>query len=373
MANMRLATSATVATVVAGVAALLLGCKKDPADPVVTPDPAPPGDTSPVHVDLSRVPYDSLSTYGFFTGALASLTPAEGVLPYQPINTLFSDYAHKARFVWMPAGSHADYVSDSSALAFPEGAVLIKNFYYDHVQPDDVRKLLETRLLIRKNGAWVVADYQWNAEQTEAVRQTFGVNVPVQWLGDDNALHDVIFRIPSETECHTCHDRNGAPIPIGPKPQNLNGDYAYSTGTMNQLAKWSASGYLGSYPANINTVARWDDPNASLTDRVRGYVDINCSHCHANGRYCSYRQMRFAWAETADPFYLGVCMHPADPLLPVHTHIVKPGNLEKSLLYYRINSGQDGIRMPLLGRTLIHEEARQLIEQWILSLNQTCN
>lgn len=366
-------TSGSAWPLALALVAVLLGCTKDePTDPDPTPEPTPPGNSG-VNVDLAHVPYDSLSTYRFFTGAMKELSPSIGVLPYQPINALFSDYAHKSRFVWMPSGTHADYVSDSSVLAFPEGAVLIKNFYYDHVQPDDVRKILETRLLIRKNGEWLVADYRWNDAQTEAVRQTFGENVPVQWLGDDNAMHDVIFRIPSETECHTCHDRDGAPIPIGPKPQNLNGDYAFANGTMNQLAKWQGSGYLGSYPSNINTVARWDDPNVDLTDRVRGYVDINCSHCHANGRYCSYRQMRFAWTETADPFYLGVCMHPADPLLPVHTHIVKPGNLEKSLLYYRINSDQDGIRMPLIGRSLIHEEARQLIEQWILSLTQTCN
>jgi hypothetical protein len=52
--------------------------------------------------------------------------------------------------------------------------------------------------------------------------------------------------------------------------------------------------------------------------------------------------------------------------------VCRPTNLEKSLLYYRINSGEDGIRMPLLGRTLIHEEARQLIADWIGSLNKTC-
>ena len=52
---------------------------------------------------------------------------------------------------------------------------------------------------------------------------------------------------------------------------------------------------------------------------------------------------------------------------------MKPANLEKSLLYYRVNSAQDGIRMPLMGRTVIHEEGRQLIADWINSLTQTCN
>ena len=32
--------------------------------------------------------------------------------------------------------------------------------------------------------------------------------------------------------------------PLGPKPRNLNGPYAYADGTANQLAHWSAEGWL---------------------------------------------------------------------------------------------------------------------------------
>ncbi len=353
------------------VLVVLFSCAKDDPDaPVVVP----PGPISPVVLDLAQVPYDSLSTYRFFSGSMADMVPVYGVVPYEPINALFSDYAHKKRFVWMPAGAMATYVNDSTVLNFPEGAVLIKNFYYDHVQPQDARRIMETRLLIRKNGEWVFAEYVWNEDQTEAVLSMDGTNAPLTWI-DDNAVQRTIdYRFPSAMECHTCHKDGDANIPIGPKPQNLNSDLAYPSGTRNQLQEWMAAGYLGnSLPTTINTTVRWDDPAQSLADRVRGYVDMNCSHCHASGRYCDYRPMRFAWSETDDPANLGVCVAPADPLLPVHSHIVKPGNTEKSLLYYRINSDQDGVRMPLLGRTLVHEEARQLIEQWINSLTTTCN
>jgi uncharacterized repeat protein (TIGR03806 family) len=259
-------------------------------------------------------------------------------------------------------------------LNFPEGAVLIKNFYYDHVQPQDARRIMETRLLIRKNGAWVFAEYVWNDEQTEAVLSMNGTNAPLTWIDDSNVQRTIDYRFPSAVECHTCHKDGDANIPIGPKPQNLNSALIYPDGNRNQLQHWIGIGYLANtLPAAINTTARWDDPSQSLTDRVRGYVDMNCAHCHSTGRYCDYRPMRFAWSETDNLTNLGVCVAPADPLLPVHSHIVKPGNTEKSLLYYRISSDQDGVRMPLLGRTLVHEEARQLIEQWINSLTITCN
>ncbi len=49
-------------------------------------------------------PYTRLSTYGLFTGALADLTPAAGVLPYDVVIRLWSDGADKDRFVQLPPG-----------------------------------------------------------------------------------------------------------------------------------------------------------------------------------------------------------------------------------------------------------------------------
>ena len=355
------------------IAFAVAACKKDDDDEPVVSDPDPVQPVSPVVFDLALVPYPVLTDYNFFQGDLSALSPVQGVLPYEVITPLFSDYAHKKRFVWMPAGSKASYVSDSTLLDFPDGAVLIKNFYYDHVQPEDVTRILETRLLFKRNGAWEFADYIWNAEQTEATLDLLGSYVPLTWLNDDGSQHSTTYRIPSAAECQTCHKRDNLPIPIGPKPQNLNKDLAYADGTMNQLAKWQEVGYLNSgLPANIETVVRWDDPSQSLNDRVRAYVDMNCAHCHANNRHCDYRPMRFAWNETVVPEMLGVCVAPDDPLLPQHSHIVKPMNLERSLLYYRISATDETERMPLLGRTIVHEEAQQLIADWINSLTQIC-
>ncbi len=107
--------------------------------------------------------------------------------------------------------------------------------------------------------------------------------------------------------------------------------------------------------------------------RVRAYVDMNCAHCHAEGHHCDYRPMRFAWNETTDPVNLGVCVEPDEVLLPILTHIVARGNTEKSTLFYRIAATEESVRMPLLGRTLVHEEGVQLFEEWINSLTPPCN
>jgi hypothetical protein len=112
------------------VSLVFFSCSEDDGDnEYVIPDPE-----SPVVVDLSQVPYPKLSDYNFFEGDMKLLQPALGVLPYQPSSSLFSDYAHKKRFVWMPKDTKAVFNGDDKVLELPVGAVLIKSFYYDNVQ-----------------------------------------------------------------------------------------------------------------------------------------------------------------------------------------------------------------------------------------------
>lgn len=357
--------------VIALVIGVFMSCRKDVPPP--PSDTTPTAPTSPVVFNMDSVPYGTLSHYHFFNGPLVDQQPVEGVIPYEPITPLFSDYAHKYRFVWMPAGRKAHYVSDSQVFDFPEGTILIKSFYYDHVQPSDRRQFLETRLMIKKNGTWTFADYIWNDAQDEAVLDMTGRYVPLTWADAGGHMHDETYRIPSEAECFTCHKYYDQTIPIGPKPQNLNSTYNYAEGPMNQLARWEAAGYLQSgYPANIETVARWDDPNESTDRRVRAYLDMNCSHCHDAGRHCDYRPLRLAWWETTDPVNMGQCVPPEDLIDATQSKIIHPGNAARSMLYFRIHSNDIAVRMPLLGRTVNDTAAVQLIGGWINAMPDTC-
>lgn len=348
-----------------------IACQKDAPFPPEGPVGDGPG--TPVDLDWEAVPYPTLSQYGFFEGSLANLQPVEGVLPYAPITPEFGDHAKKIRFVWMPPGAKASYVSDDQTLDFPEGTILIKTNYYQRALPSMGRRLLDSRMLIRRNGSWTFAQYVWNEEQTDAVLDLAGTDLPITWVDDDGQAHDEVFRIPSDAECLACHMNHQEIIPIGPKPQNLNTDFPYADGTWNQLSKWEALGHLASgYPTSIETVARWDDPDETLEHRVRAYLDMNCAHCHSDGGFCSYRPMRFAWHESEDPTNLGVCVPPEDQFDPTLTYIVTAGSAERSMLYRRISSTDENVRMPLLGRTVRHEQAIQLVEDWIDSMPTPC-
>ncbi len=332
-------------------------------------------EVSPVVFNINEVPYPALSDYNFFKTPITELKPVYGVIPYEPVSALFSDYAKKKRFIWMPEGVSANYDSDGEALDFPVGTVLIKNFYYENVLPGNTTKLLETRLMIKKTDGWIFANYTWNEQQTDAFYEMEGSFVPVTW-NQDGEIREVNYRIPNSAECFTCHNKSEIPLPIGPKPQNLNKFFPYETGVQNQLEKLKDFGYLNSYPGNILTLVDYHNTSQPLDLRVRSYLDINCAHCHSDNGFCNYRAPRFAFNQTLDPEHLGICIVPdediSDYVDGYPTHIIKPGHHEESEIFYRMNTTQANIKMPSRGRTLIHKEGVQMVSEWIDSLEGDC-
>ena len=347
---------------------------------------------SPVVLDVTQVPYAKLSDYRFFEGDMKNLQPAYGVIPYKPNSELFTDYAKKARFVWMPAGTNATYVADDSPLDFPVGAVLIKNFYYDEALPGNTRRIIETRLLIKvsegieetdstpADSGWKLFDYIWNDEQTDALLNVSGAGhtVPISFVvnGETKSTN---YWIPSDGQCFTCHKSNPeltpfgeVKVPIGPKPQNLNFTYDYGTSQQNQLEKWQAFGYLdNSVPGSIVSTVDYTDASQPLELRARSYLDANCAHCHKTGGACSYVPLRFAYS-TTDPYLVGVCMEAQAPIGGPYTHIVAKGNFARSDIGYRMTTNNGGEMMPLIGRTMTHTEGVALIQEWITSMPGPC-
>ncbi len=328
---------------------------------------------SPVNFNIDLVPYDTLSEYNFFEGDIAEQAPVYGVIPYAPLNKLFSDYALKKRFIWMPTGVSASITENFEVFESPTGTILVKTFYYENVQPNNTTQIIETRLLIKKDTGWEFANYIWNEDQTEATLDASGNGgfVELEWL-QGGAIKNVNYRIPSSSECFTCHKSFGENVPIGTKPQNLNFEYTYDGEVMNQLDKLRQMGYLESVPGDVSLVTDWTDTSQPLRDRVRGYFDINCASCHIDGGHCDYRFLRFSFHESDDDRNLGICETPDTPI-PGFDKIVDPNNLPNSVLHFRLSTTAEEYRMPLLGRRLVHDEGVALIEEWINSLTDPCN
>ena len=327
---------------------------------------------SPVNYNINEMPYENLSQYNFFQGELKNLDPVYGVIPYELISSLFTDYSIKNRFLWMPDGVSAEYISSSSVFDFPVGTILIKNFSYDDVLPEMISKNIETRLMIKKESGWIFADYIWNEDQTEASFSLDGSVVDISWL-QNGEERNISYRIPSASECLTCHKISDGAIPNGVKPRNINKTLDYRSNSMNQLDKWMEMGYLNSYPTDLEAVANWKDLSEPLERRVRSYIDINCAHCHSDNTHCEYRPIRLSYEATEDLANMGVCLTPDTNLGNGTDLIINPGNIDRSVLHFRMTSNEEQYRMPLIGRSIVHDEAIEMIEEWIISLEDNCN
>lgn len=351
---------------------MLVSCKNDDLVPV------DPNQGVFLNFDINELPYSKLSTYGFFTGELKNMIPVNKVIPYEPASSLFTDYALKKRFIWMPQGTKATYDADDKTLNFPVGTILIKSFYYNTIQPGNTTKIIETRLMIRKSSGWVFAEYIWNDSQTEATLLTgddftSGSSKMVTFKKDNNEIITTDYRIPSESECLACHKLDNKPIPIGTKPQSLNINHNYPNGVKNQLQKLVDEGYLVSYPSNIISTVDYHDTSKPIDIRLRSYLDMNCAHCHQDKARCDYRPIRLSFSQTTNLTNMGVCVFADEPISPSVERIITPGNIYKSVMHYRLNTVDENTRMPLLGRTIVHDEGVSLLKEWINSLNQVCN
>ena len=200
---------------------------------------------------LSDTPPKLLSEYGFFQNTKDQIT-VPGVLPYELITSLFSDYADKHRFVYVPEGMFAAY-QKNSVFSFPIGSVLIKTFSYEPVNNQiSGRHLIETRLLIRKDTGWDALTYVWDEAGQEASLALAGKTVRANYISKEGSQLDIRYRVPNKNQCKECHLENESIVPIGPKPRNLNRDYNYFEGTMNQLEKWMEVKFLESYLSLIH-------------------------------------------------------------------------------------------------------------------------
>jgi len=308
--------------------------------------------------------FDNLSEYNFFEGELHDLIPNSeaGVLPYDLNMPLFSDYALKKRFVYVPEGVVTPF-DTSNVLSFPTGSVLIKHFYYNE---NGVDNYIETRLLIKKSSGWQAETYEWNEAQTDAVRKVAGAT-KVLTTTVNGQTETFNYLIPNLNQCQNCHNYNGSLEAIGPSIHNLNKSYDYEDGTENQLDKWISEGILASTSmSNIPKFAQMDDANASLNDKARAYLAVNCSSCHRlagsaanSGLYLEY--------DNHDSLSLGFYKTPvaAGAGSGGLTYVIQPGDASQSILHYRMNTSQVDARMPEIGRELIHAEGVQLIEDWI--------
>jgi uncharacterized repeat protein (TIGR03806 family) len=382
----------------------------EPTPPVTTPNTFP----------------RKLSESGLFLD-VAKHAMQPGVVPYSVNSPLWSDGAHKERFIAIPHKEGTDMrigFTTNRGWNFPDETVLVKSFALETTAGDPAsRRWIETRFLTKQAGEWVGYSYLWNDEQTDAelvpaagLDREYEIQVPKSETNPEG-LSRQKWHYPSRTECMVCHSR-AANFVLGPSVMQMNREHDYGGGVkMNQLEvlerlgmlKVSAhadsqtflkedlkksgidekeverrfaeltasrnqrtakgeSSLLGGPPARYKKLPDPYSEAEPLEARVRSYLHVNCSSCHVEaGGGNAQMQLEFA-TELAK---MGVVDSP-----PLHhrfniedARIVAPGHPERSVLLHRISHrGQGTGQMPQLATYIVDEAAVKLVREWIAGL-----
>lgn len=319
-------------------------------------------------------PLAKLSDYDFFVGPLVDLAPKTGVVPYQVAAPLWSDQAGKHRFIVLPEGGKIGFKEDDSEWDFPEGTILIKNFFFDHDRRDvnAGSRIIETRLLVRTADNWRVFTYVWNDEQTEALPLRTGKRVNIEFIDVDGGAKMEEYIVPNEDQCASCHERDDVQHSLGLVTPQMNRMVERDGAQVQQLEWLAAQGMFAADPPAPASLTAFVDPfgtEGTLEWRARGYLHGNCSHCHQLGGGAGKSGLVFLGSEP-NLAKLGVCKVPAAAGQGTggFPHDIVPGKPEESIVIFRMNSLDPEIKMPELPNRVIDKAGVQLISDWIASM-----
>lgn len=382
-----------------GLVLAACGDVEPPAPEAAGPRPQPP---APRHIEAGRP--DLLSDWGQLAAGGDALVLGEAVIAYDLNTALFSDYALKLRTVWIPGEAGPARYHDREVFDFPVGSVITKTFYYPRAGGGVARvsgdggamdhfdgraldlsavRLIETRVLVRRAGGWEALPYVWDDDQSEARLSRAGAFVDLTLVSEAGGDQRLDYLVPNVNQCANCHvtdtgDGQGV-RPIGPKARHLNGPFDYADGAHNQLARWSELGLLSGAPSpeDAPATAAWTGgvplSPAALTGAARGYIDINCAHCHSRtGQADTSGLYLEPWEPVAANF--GICKPPiaAGRGTGGRLYSIVPGDADASILAHRMQSDRPDIMMPELGRAVADADGVALVAAWIDQMAGGC-
>ena len=369
-----------------------------------------------------------LSDWGLFSD-IRNQVPKEGVIPFEVTSPLFTDYALKRRFVTLTKGGQIEYFNDTTRWESPVGTIYVKTFAYppnlDDPETDGLEQLIETRLLVHvaaeddrlscrgAESCWQVHVYVYNEEMTDAVCQSGGVTVSVEYTdrrcSEDQApceededcagfasgetcepVQEAVpeYGVPSNGACRRCHGADNTRT-LGPSAGMFNRGNDYGGVLVeNQIDQLYELEMLAPEPPPEEARTTYSDPLALTTEcqtpecfheAARSYLDSNCAHCHATDGEASSAGLRLDYASMdptnpteADFRSWGVCKVPTSAGNVANCGDGKvdivPGDPDKSIFLCRIQSATPGEMMAPLGRSLADEQGYEVIRQWIIDL-----
>jgi uncharacterized repeat protein (TIGR03806 family) len=280
--------------------------------------------------------------------------PLEGVIPYRINQPFGAEGAIRTRMLVIPDAAHIAIQRDGD-LEFPVGTVLIQNFY-------DGDTIFETRLLARHDdGAWNGYSYAWRADGSDAELLTDSADVT---LASGREWH-----FPSSGECARCHTP-AARFALGLEVAQLDLEIEFPAlaTPRNQFEMFQSIGLIsGRRPPRFAPIPALGDGDATIEERARSYLHVNCSPCHRPGVEILSR-MDFRASTPLSK--MGICQEVPrlGSLGLAGARLLLPGDAGRSVLPLRMRS-EGAERMPPIGRSRVDAEGVAAVEAWIAELS----
>ncbi len=307
----------------------------------------------------------TLAATGLFSD-LTDLSPAPGVIPYEPNLRFWSDYAVKRRWFAIPDGVGRMTWSRDEPWTFPGGEIWIKHFDLETERgnPASPKKRIETRVLVKNDSGTYGVSYRWNAAGTEAtLAADGGEDFPVE-INVDGAPHTQQWHIPSRSQCVACHSPQ-AGYALSFNTRQLNRINTIGGLTGNQIDLLHSQGFLANTPENPAFLPRHlrpDETQFPLEERVRSYLAVNCAYCHAGA------------GGTAAVAWDGLSQITLEETGLIGGHsglagdpykLVVPGDPAHSVVLQRMAASGGFTRMPPIATSEIDPEGVALVSEWI--------
>jgi putative heme-binding domain-containing protein len=323
---------------------------------------------------------------GLFTSVSAQ-QPAPGVIPFSIQAAQWADHAVAERFLGLPASTSVRMFDRPIAIPggfysgrvfFPNDGVLARTISIEMERGNPAsRRRLETQVLHHDEIGWHGYTYRWNEDQTDADLVPSGGADRSLTIKDAQApggQRKQTWHYPSRAECMQCHNP-WAGYTLAFTSAQLDRDHDYGGVRDNQLRALEHVGLTtpsfapgdsaDAGPPPLRLVNP-HDPAASLNDRARSYLHVNCSHCHqfgAGGTADIDLRQDQTLAQTK-----AVGIRPVQGVFDIAgAHILSPGDPYRSVLFYRMSKLGRG-RMPHIGSEIIDVAGLRLIHDWIHQL-----
>ena len=333
------------------------------------------------------------------------------MIPYSVNAQLWSDGAHKERWVGIPGAEPKIQMTGKDGWNFPDKTVAVKSFALER-EPGkpETRRWIETRFMTKQDGQWYGYSYIWNDEQTEATLVAKEGMDREYTVGKNKQK----WHYPSRTECMVCHSR-AANYMLGLSTVQMNKVHDYGGGVKDEQLRvlehlgvlrlsWADevkgdmraaleekdktekeiddhlelvtatrlqreaqdTPMLAKVPEKYKKLVDPYDKTQPLEARARSYLHANCAICHVEaGGGNSLFSVDFLAKPDKLKLFDVKPQHNTFGLMDAR--LIAPGSPERSVLLHRVSLRKPG-QMPPLATSLVDHAAVDMLREWIRTL-----